>query len=207
MTEHPEAAGRADAPAVSDAAPAQAGAPAPAGDRFVVPFWQVVVLGVATTLFGIAVLAWPRETLRTLGVLVGIWLMVAGAARVLGAFVSEQGIGRQVLSGTVGVVLLIGGVACLRNVARGVLVLALVIALAWLLSGMAEFVIAFQATGATRTWLIVLGIVSIAIGLAFTFWPSLSLTTVVILTGISGLVIGIAEIVFAVRMRRTAALP
>ena len=48
--------------------------------------------------------------------------MVAGAARVLGAFVSERGIGRQVLSGTVGVVLLIGGVACLRNVAKGVLI-------------------------------------------------------------------------------------
>jgi Short repeat of unknown function (DUF308) len=71
---------------------------------------------------GIAVLAWPRETLRTLGVLIGIWLTVAGAACVLGAFVSKRGIGRQVLSGTVGVVLLIGGVACLRNVAKGVLI-------------------------------------------------------------------------------------
>jgi uncharacterized membrane protein HdeD (DUF308 family) len=199
MTEHPMQHSRAQTAAGDNAVPGAA------EDRLPVPFWQVMVLGVATALFGLVVLIWPAETLRTLGVLVGIWLMVAGAARVLGAFVSERGVGRQVLSGTVGVLLLIGGVACLRNVARGVLVLGLVIALAWLLSGMAEFVIAFQASGTTRTWLLVLAVVSVAIGLAFTFWPGLSLMTIVVMTGISGLVIGIGEIAFAVRMRRAVA--
>jgi uncharacterized membrane protein HdeD (DUF308 family) len=176
-------------------------------ERLGVPFWQTIALGLVTALFGIAVLVWPGETLRTLGVLIGIWLLVIGATRIVGAFVSKRGVGHQVLSGVVGVVLLIGGVACLRNVARGVLVLALVVALAWLLSGMAELVIAFQTTGSTRMWLTVLGVVSIAIGLAFTFWPSLSLATAVLMTGISALVIGIGEIVFAFKLRRLAAEP
>jgi uncharacterized membrane protein HdeD (DUF308 family) len=182
-------------------------APASAEERLAVPFWQVIVLGVATTLFGIAVLAWPAATLRTIGVVVGIWLMIAGTARILGAFSSQRAIGRQVLSGTVGVILLIGAVACLRNVAKGVLVLAFMIALAWILSGVAEFAIALQATGATRTWLIVLALVSIAIGFVFLLWPSLSLTTMVIITGISGLVIGVGEIAFAFQARRSAAMP
>jgi uncharacterized membrane protein HdeD (DUF308 family) len=181
-------------------------APAPA-DQLSTPFWQVIVLGVATTLFGIIVLIWPGETLRTLGFLIGIWLMVVGAARIVGAFATGRGLGRQVLSGTVGVILLIGGVACLRNVANGVLVLAFVIALTWLLSGVAEFVIAFQATGSARTWLLVLAVVSVAIGLAFTFWPGLSLATIVLMTGISALIIGIGEIAFAFQMRRIAATP
>jgi uncharacterized membrane protein HdeD (DUF308 family) len=176
-------------------------------ERLGVPFWQTIALGLVTALFGVAVLVWPGETLRTLGVLIGIWLMIVGATRIVGAFVSGRGVSHQVLSGIVGVVLLIGGVACLRNVARGVLVLALVVALAWLLSGMAELVIAFQTTGSTRMWLIVLGVVSIAIGLAFTFWPSLSLATAVLMTGISALIIGIGEIVFAFQMRRLAAEP
>jgi uncharacterized membrane protein HdeD (DUF308 family) len=180
--------------------------PASAGGRFAEPFWQVIVLGIATLLFGIAVLVWPAATLRTLGVLVGIWLLVAGAARILGAFVPQRAIGRQVLSGTVGIILMIGGAACLRNVAKGVLILAFMIALAWILSGMAEFVIALQATGATRTWLIVLALVSIAIGFVFLLWPSLSLATIVIMTGISGLIIGIGEIAFAFQMRRSAAM-
>jgi uncharacterized membrane protein HdeD (DUF308 family) len=169
-------------------------APAPA-DQLSTPFWQVIVLGVATTLFGIIVLIWPGETLRTLGFLIGIWLMVVGAARIVGAFATGRGLGRQVLSGTVGVILLIGGVACLRNVANGVLVLV------------AEFVIALQATGSARTWLLVLAVVSVAIGLAFTFWPGLSLATIVLMTGISALIIGIGEIAFAFQMRRIAATP
>jgi uncharacterized membrane protein HdeD (DUF308 family) len=200
MTEHPPHRDRA----------ASAGgntAPAPAEERLAVPFWQVIVLGIATTLFGIAVLAWPAATLRTLGVLVGIWLLVIGVTRILGAFSSERGISRQVLSGTVGVILLIGGVACLRNVAKGVLVLAFLIALTWVLSGVAELAIAFRATGSTRMWLILLAVVSIAIGLVFLLWPSLSLTTIVVMTGISGLVIGIGEIAFAFQMRRSAAMP
>ena len=61
----------------------------PVGEQSVVPFWEIVVLGVVTTLFGLAVLVWPSQTLRTLGVLVGIWLLVAGAARVVGAFVTK----------------------------------------------------------------------------------------------------------------------
>jgi uncharacterized membrane protein HdeD (DUF308 family) len=192
------------------AASASAGpdtAPTGGVERVEVPFWQVVTLGLVTALFGLAVLVWPGETLRILGILIGIWLLVVGATRIVGAFVSKRGVGHQVLSGIVGVVLLIGGLACLRNVARGVLVLALVVALAWLLSGVAELVIASQTTGSTRMWLIVLGVVSIGLGLAFTFWPSLSLTTAVLLTGISALIIGIGEIVFAFQMRRLAAQP
>jgi uncharacterized membrane protein HdeD (DUF308 family) len=200
MTEHPlhrDRAGSAGGNTVSRSAE----------ERLAVPFWQVIVLGVATALFGLAVLVWPAATVRTLGVLVGIWLIVAGIARILGAFLSQRGTGRQVLSGTVGVILLIGGVACLRNVTKGVAVLAFLIALAWILSGVAEFVIAFQATGATRMWLLALAVVSIAIGLVFMLWPSLSLATIVIMTGISGLIIGIGEIAFAFQMRRSAATP
>jgi uncharacterized membrane protein HdeD (DUF308 family) len=130
-----------------------------------------------------------------------------GVTRILGAFSSERGTGRQVLSGTVGVILLIGGVACLWNVATGVLILAFVIALAWILSGVAECVIAFRAAGSARMWLIVLGVVSIAAGLVFLLWPSLSLATMVIMTGISGLVIGVGEIAFAFQARRSAAMP
>jgi uncharacterized membrane protein HdeD (DUF308 family) len=181
--------------------------PASAEERLGVPFWQVIVLGIATTLFGIAVLAWPKATLRTIGAMVGIWLLVAGVARILGAFRSNRTIGRQVLSGTIGILFLVGGVACLRNIAKGVLLLAFIIALAWFLSGVTEFVIALQATGPARTWLVVLAVVSIAFGFVFMLWPNLSLGTIVIMTGISALVIGIGEIAFAFQMRRSAARP
>jgi uncharacterized membrane protein HdeD (DUF308 family) len=180
----------------------------PAGSRAeppAVPFWQVTVLGIATLLFGIAVLTWPAATLRTLGALVGVWLMVAGISRILSAFFSKQGVGRQVLSVTVGVILLGGGVACVRNIARSVFVLALMIALAWILSGLTELLIAFRTSGATKGWLIALAVVSIVIGVVFLLWSDLSLTAIVVMTGISAVVIGISEIAFAFQLRQAAA--
>ncbi|MEV0127642.1 DUF308 domain-containing protein [Dactylosporangium sp. NPDC050688] len=171
----------------------------------VVPFWQTLALGVVTALFGIAVLAWPGETLRVLGALVGVWLIVAGAMRVAAALTEHHGLGRRLLTGVVGAVMVVGGVACLRNVATGVTLLALVVGLAWLLTGISEIGIGLMTHGRTRVWLTTMGVVSLVVGLVFVVWPSASLTAIVLLTGISALLIGCMEVVFAFMMRREAA--
>jgi uncharacterized membrane protein HdeD (DUF308 family) len=169
-------------------------------------FVLLLVLGVASVVFGIVVLVWPQATARVLAVLVGLWLLVLGATRVIGAFVSRRGLGREILSGIVGVILLIAGVACLRDVAKGVLVLAFLVALAWIFGGLAELVIAVQAGGAVRGWLTVLAVVSIALGLVFIVYPKLSLGFLVLMMGVSALVVGVGEIVFAFKLRRLASI-
>lgn len=191
---------RGDRQSAAGTAPAGA-APKPA----VEPFWQVLGLGLITVLFGIAVLAWPSHTLHLVGGLVGIWLLVAGALRLVGAFGHQQTAGRRVLLGVVGVLLVVGGVACLRNVATGVAVLASIIGLAWLLSGMAEMVVGFLARGAVRAWLVTLGVASLLVGLAFLVWPGLSLGAMVLLTGITALIIGTAEVAFAFQLKKGSA--
>jgi uncharacterized membrane protein HdeD (DUF308 family) len=170
-----------------------------------VPFWQTLTLGVVTALFGIVVLAWPGETLRVLGALVGVWLIVAGVMRVAAALTEQHGLGRRMLTGLVGAAMVVGGVACLRNVANGVVVLALIVGLAWLLTGISEIGIGLMTHGRTRKWLVIMGVVSLVVGVVFVVWPSLSLATAVLLTGISALVIGCVEIAFAFIMRREVA--
>jgi uncharacterized membrane protein HdeD (DUF308 family) len=167
-----------------------------------VPFWQTLALGVLSILFGVALLVWPDVTVRVLGVLVGIWLLLVGVGRIFGAFVSWRGLGWQVLSGIVGVVFVAGGVACLRDVTKGVTVLAFLIALAWIFIGLAELVAAAAASGTARVWLTVLALAAIVIGFVFLLWPAPSLTVVVVLAGITSLLIGIGEVAFAVQLRR-----
>jgi uncharacterized membrane protein HdeD (DUF308 family) len=166
------------------------------------PWWMVLFLGVISTVFGIAVLVWPGVSLRVLAVLVGVWLLLAGILRIVGAFLPGRGLGRQVLSGIVGVIILIAGTACLRNLVNALAVLALMVALTWLFSGLAETVMAFQATGATRTWLLVTGVLSLLVGLVFLFTPGLSLAALVLMTGISAIVTGVAELVLAFQLRK-----
>jgi uncharacterized membrane protein HdeD (DUF308 family) len=61
---------------------------------------------------------------------------------------------------------------------------------------------AFQATGATRAGLLIVGILSILVGLVFLFVPGLSLAAVVLLIGISAIVIGAGELVLAFQIRK-----
>jgi uncharacterized membrane protein HdeD (DUF308 family) len=169
------------------------------------PWWTVVVLGLVSVLFGIVVLVWPNATLRVMAVLVGIWLLVAGILRIAGAFLPGAGLGRQVLSGIVGVVLVLGGLACLRNLVTALAVLAFMVALTWIFSGLAEVVVAVQATGATRAALLVLGVLSLLAGFVFLVTPRLSLAALIVLTGVSALVIGVGELALAVQLRKVRA--
>ncbi|MET7419382.1 DUF308 domain-containing protein [Dactylosporangium sp. NPDC005555] len=170
-----------------------------------VPFRQTLILGVVTALFGIVVLAWPGETLKVLGALVGLWLIVAGVMRLAAALGEHQALGRRMLTGVVGAVMVVAGIACLRDVADGVVVLALIVGLAWLMTGMSEIGIGLMTHGRARTWLTTMGVGSLVVGLVFVVWPSASLTAMILLTGISALVIGCVEIAFAFIMRREAA--
>jgi uncharacterized membrane protein HdeD (DUF308 family) len=168
-------------------------------------FWLLFALGVATMCFGIAILAWPGASVRVVAVMVGVWLLLTGLSRIVGAFVLRRGLGRQLLSGIVGILLVIGGVACLRDLTKGAAVLAFVVALMWVLSGIAELVIAQQADPWARRWLIVLGVASLVVGFVFVFSPQLTLAVMALLTGLSALAIGGAQVLFAFRLRRLMA--
>jgi uncharacterized membrane protein HdeD (DUF308 family) len=167
-------------------------------------FALILSIGVVSFLFGLVVLLWPDLTVRVYAVLVGLWLLIAGASRIVDTFRPGRPVGRRLLSGIVGIVLFFAGAACLRDVAKGVVVLALVVAVAWLLGAVAWWVLASQAAGSTRTWLIVLAAVSAVLGLVFLLYPDVSLTVLVWLTGLGSLALGAGEIAFAFAARRRA---
>jgi uncharacterized membrane protein HdeD (DUF308 family) len=100
------------------------------------------------------------------------------------------------------VLLVIGGVLCLRNLVNGLVVLAVIVALTWIFSGMAEITLAFAAHGGTRALLLTTGIISVIAGFLFLVWPGLSLTVLIVMTGISAIVIGIGELVVAFQLRK-----
>lgn len=172
-----------------------------------VPFWQLLVTGVVTFLFGVALLIEPGVTLRVLGVLAGAWLIVLGVMRLFGVFNRGHGLTQQVLDGALGVILLVAGFSCLRNAAAGAVALSIIIGLAWLLSGFAELLIGTMSRGRHRLWLFVLAGASIVVGLVFLIWPGLSVTALVLLTAITALVLGAGEIVVAFEARHAGHHP
>lgn len=166
------------------------------------PWWLLAVLGVISILLGVAMLVWPDVTLRVVAFLVGLWLLIAGIARVIAAFGSRRGLGAQVLSGIIGVVLILGGVACLRNLVTSLAVLATIVALTWLFSGLSELVVGFAVHGSTRWWLVGLGVLTTLVGIAFVVWPGLSLATLVFVLSISAMIVGAGQLGFAYQLRK-----
>jgi uncharacterized membrane protein HdeD (DUF308 family) len=169
------------------------------------PWWSLVVLGIVSVLLGIVVVAWPTATLKVMAALAGLWLLFGGLVRIFSAFVSGRGVGRQMLSGVVGVVLVIVGAACLRDLVRTVELLAVVVAVTWLLSGIAEVVMAADAKrGGSRVALLATGLISIMLGLAFLFVPRFSLGVLVLMTGLGFIVTGALQVAVGLQLRRSA---
>ncbi|GIM95938.1 HdeD family acid-resistance protein [Paractinoplanes toevensis] len=171
------------------------------------PWWTVLITGLLGVAFGVAVLVWPDISLRIMAALAGIWLFVAGAARIIGAFLPGTGVSivGRVLSGIVGIIVLVAGIICLRNVVTRLVLLALLFAITWILTGLSAVLIGVQRDGGERIALILLGVLSLLAGTVFVFTPGLSLATLVILAGVSSLVVGASEVVLAFMLRRRPA--
>jgi uncharacterized membrane protein HdeD (DUF308 family) len=171
--------------------------------RSLVPWWLPLTFGVLSAVFGIIVWTWPAISLLTFGVLVGLWLLVIGVSRVGGAFVHrpDRTTGQQVLSGVAGVLYIIGGVICLRHIVVSLVLIAAFVALQWLLTGVADIALGMDSEGAHRVWLIIGGVLALALGVVFLSLPALSLSFFVVFTAITALVVGVVQIVVAFRLR------
>lgn len=168
------------------------------------PWWAFVITGGLGVLFGAAVLIWPDLTLRIMAALAGIWLLLVGLARILFAFLpTTDGLGQRVLAGIVGIVLLVAGLICLRELATRLTVLALMFSITWILGGVTTVIMGVQRHGAVRVTLITVGLLATVAGILLVATPSLSLATLILLTGVSSIVVGAGEVVMALVIRRS----
>lgn len=171
--------------------------------RSLVPWWQPVLIGVLSVVFGVIVWIWPGETLYVFAILVGVWLITLGVSRLFSAFMYAPGTttGQHVLSGVAGVLYLIGGAICLRHLIFSLAVIAAFVALQWLLTGIADIAYAMQHEGGQRVWMTIAGILSLLLGVVFLSLPGLSLSFFLVFTAVTALIVGIGQIVVGFRLR------
>jgi uncharacterized membrane protein HdeD (DUF308 family) len=162
--------------------------------------------GVVSIVLAVILLVWPEETLVVVAVLLGIWLIFAGVAGLVQAIFAPEAStgGLRVLKAIGGLLYLIAGVFCVRHAFTTVTILAALIGIAWLVTGVVEVFSAFGqgVSGWYRGSAFALGILSILAALVVLIWPTPSLVTLVWLAGIWLLILGIAQIVMAIRALR-----
>lgn len=171
-------------------------------------WWTLLITGALGVAFGAAVLAWPDVTLRIMAAFTGVWLLLTGLTRILGSFLPNgSGIVQHLLSGIVGIVILVAGTICLRDLVSRLAVLAVMFAVAWILSGVTAVILSLQYAGSTRLALLVAGVLSLIAGCVLLVTPNLSLATLVVLTGVGSVLVGVCEVIIAFVVRKAPASP
>lgn len=161
-----------------------------------------IVVGVSALLFGILLLVWPEISLLVTAVLFGLQLLIAGIVRIVSGIASgELDGGERALSITLGVLVLLAGIFCLRNPGLTLLWIVILVACGWLIEGIIQIVVGFRRSGA-RLRPIVLGLVSIAAAIVILVWPLSALRTFVLLGGWLLIFIGVVTVVSAIMAMR-----
>jgi uncharacterized membrane protein HdeD (DUF308 family) len=179
-----------------------------ADDASLRSWWRRVAVlgGVITVTLGLILVIWPEATLYVVAVLIGLWLILSGAVRVAqAAFIPEgRSAGARVLQAIAGVVFIVVGVLCMKNLTTSLTLLALIIGIAWLFGGVVEIFAAFSPAthGWGRVGGIALGVIAIAAAITILVWPEPSLRVIVWITGLWLLALGLVQLFLAWRARK-----
>ncbi|MEZ0065590.1 uncharacterized membrane protein HdeD (DUF308 family) [Streptacidiphilus sp. MAP12-20] len=168
--------------------------------------WQVVlVLGVLTLLLGVAVLAWPKASLTVVGVLFGLYLLLAGVFQLVAAFGTHVSTALRVMAFISGALSILLGLFCFRGALESILLLALWIGIGWLFRGITHTMAAVSDPFMpARGWQIFGGVVSTLGGIVVLVSPFASIAVLTVFAGIWLLVMGVVEIATGIQVRSRA---
>lgn len=154
-----------------------------------------MVLGIALVILGFLSILAPMITGVTVSVLVGVFMVAAGIARLIWAFQAGS-FGKGILTFLLGGLLIVTGLAMMFRPMIGMASMALMLAVFFLADGIFEIVAAFKVKpGKGWGWLLFGGIVSIILaGLIFWQWPLSGVWAIGILVGVKLLFAGFAMI-------------
>jgi uncharacterized membrane protein HdeD (DUF308 family) len=164
-------------------------------------WWLFLILGLVSVIAGILAIVYPDITLLALGLIVGIYLVIAGTTYIALASLENQTAGGRVLRILVGFLSILAGLICLVRPGAGVLALLIALSFWFILTGVADLTRALDVRE-HRVISIILGVVSIAAGVIVVANPDIGLTTLALLAGLGFLVRGTVEVMASAWMYR-----
>jgi drug/metabolite transporter (DMT)-like permease len=156
----------------------------------------VLAVGIVAVVFGILVLANIWGSVHLVAILAGLFLIFAG---VLQFFIGGGGKTGRIVAGVISIV---AGVALIVWPEASVKTVAVIVGLAFLISGISVAVAAVSSRGEGYGAVVGVGAVLAVIGLVFIIWPGPTVTLLMVLVGLAALLFGIGAIVQALSLRR-----
>ena len=164
----------------------------------------LLAYGILTLIAGIAVLAWPAETLLVIAVLFGVQLIISGIFRFVAALATDDLTGgTRVLLALLGVLSIIIGLWAVRHVLLTLLALTVFLGIYWIISGVIDiFTSLSHREMQSRGWTAFTGVLSAIAGVIVLAYPGITLYTLAVILGVWLIIFGVMEIMGAFRVRR-----
>lgn len=156
--------------------------------------WLSGISALLTLAFGVVILVEPSITLKTLAVLVGIYLVVSGVIDLGWAVLGNRE--NRGLAAVFGVISAVLGVLLIRHPTTAVTAVALLIGLWLLAAGLIRLVRTFAEVG-NRIWSLLLAVAEIVFGVVIVSDPKIGVATLAVVIGIALIVRAIAYGLFA----------
>jgi uncharacterized membrane protein HdeD (DUF308 family) len=151
-------------------------------------WWLALLIGVVSIIAGIIVIAKPSNSLSTLAVIFGIFILVDGILELAGALTGGKE--SRGLLAVLGVISVIAGVLLIRHPLGGVRAVALLVGIWLIAAGMVRFIAAFE-TPEDRLWRIGAALVLGIFGVIIVGSPHIGYATLAVITGIGFICYGL----------------
>jgi uncharacterized membrane protein HdeD (DUF308 family) len=152
-------------------------------------WWLLLLVGVLSIVAGVIIIFKPSDSLATLAVIAGVFLLVDGILELIDSAIRDTP--NRGLVALVGVLSAIVGVLLIRHPIGGVAFIALLIGI-WLIAvGVIRFATAFGEYE-NRGWHALAGIVELIAGIAIIADPDIGFTTLALLVGLGFIFNGFA---------------
>jgi uncharacterized membrane protein HdeD (DUF308 family) len=161
-------------------------------------WWIAALVGVLSIIAGIIVLAKPSDSLSTLAVVSGIFVLIDGLAAIVAALGRETE--NRGLVATLGVVSVVVGILLIRHPIAGVTFVALILGIWLIAAAVVRLVVAFEFDQHRLRELIVAVILAI-VGIAIVSSPHIGYATLALIVGLGFIGYGAAMVVVGAAIR------
>ncbi|MDF0530401.1 HdeD family acid-resistance protein [Tsukamurella sp. 8F] len=178
---------------------------APALTRLAASGWKwLLALGIVSVLTGVLALVWPGVTILVVATFFGAYLLVSGILQLVWTFAPHLSAGTRLLSLVAGLLSIVLGVICFRDVLQSIVLLSIWIGAGWLVTGISRIVLAADTPPGTpgRGWAAAFGVIVALGGLTLITVPLNSIVTLTVVSACFLVAGGVVEIIEAFHVRK-----
>jgi uncharacterized membrane protein HdeD (DUF308 family) len=161
-------------------------------------WWVAALVGVLSIAAGVIVVVKPSDSLKTLAVVTGIFILIDGILAIVGAVFGEGG--NAGLVAILGVLSVVIGILLVRHPIGGVKAVALLLGIWLIAAAVVRAVVAIAIPGHRLRRLIVAAVLGIA-GIVIVSDPHIGYTTLALIVGISFIAYGVTMLVLGLALR------